>query len=188
MDFGCGDGRFSSFIGEFGETDAVELSIDAVNAANEKYPHVRFIQGNCLEIEVPESKYDVVISQEVLEHLWEQEEYLKQCFKMLKPGGFLILTTPNKWVMDHMRGGNWSNQPIENLLSFRKTKKLIGQQFRIIKADTIILNFGTLGAFRFVNHRLLIGIANRLNLKRTRENVLGRLGFGLHTVILAKKV
>ena len=48
LDLGCGDGRFTAFLGEFADTEALELSKDAVKIANEKHPHVKFFQGDAL--------------------------------------------------------------------------------------------------------------------------------------------
>ena len=69
--------------------------------------------------------YDVVISQEVIEHIEDQEKYLENCFRVLKKGGYLIMTTPNKKVFDHMKDGNWSKQPIEKILTPKSFKNLI---------------------------------------------------------------
>ena len=44
LDLGCGDGRLTSFIGEFTKTEGIELSEEAVSIANKKYPHVHFFR------------------------------------------------------------------------------------------------------------------------------------------------
>ena len=188
IELGSGDGRFTAFIGEFGNADAIELSKDAVNIANDLYPHINYVHGNVLEYPIKPSAYDVVISQEVIEHIEEQEKYIEVCYNILKPGGYLILTTPNKKVFDHMKGGNWSKQPIEKVLSPKPLKKLVREKFKILDYDSIILNFGRLGYFKLVNHSLFTGFFNKIGLKLTREKLLGKLGFGLHQCIFAKKV
>lgn len=188
LDLGCGDGRLTALLGEFGTAVGVELSEKAVTVANKLYPHVKFFQGNALEYELDKEYYDLVISQEVLEHVWEQDKYLEVCFNALKPGGYLILTTPNKQVLDHMTNGNqWSNQPIENVLVPKQLKKLVSIRFTILKYDSIVMNFGNRGIYRFINFRYFIGLANRFGLKGFREYFLGKLGYGLHQCILAKK-
>ena len=100
LDLGCGEGRLTSFLGEFAHVDGLELSEKAVSKARTLYPHVHFFHGNALTYEFDAEMYDVVVSQEVLEHIIEQEAYLNVCHRILKKGGYLILTTPNKRVID----------------------------------------------------------------------------------------
>ena len=188
IELGSGDGRFTAFIGEFGNADAIELSKDAVLKANELYPHVNYIHGNALEYPLEHATYDVVISQEVIEHIEEQDKYFEVCYNILKPGGYLILTTPNKKVFDHMEGGNWSRQPIEKVLSPNNLKVLVKKKFKIIDYDSIILNFGKRGYFKLVNNRYLTGFCNKIGLKKTRERLLGKRGYGLHQCVFAKKI
>lgn len=188
LDLGCGDGRLTALLGEFGIAEGLELSKKAVADANKMYPQSKFFQGNALESKLKNDYYDVVVSQEVIEHLWEQDTYLKVCYEALKPGGFLILTTPNKNVLDHMvDGGNWSNQPIENIVDPKTLKRLISKQFEIVEYDSIIMNFGNLGVFNIINSKYSIGIANKMGLKKTRERILGKLGYGLHQCVFAQK-
>lgn len=187
VDLGCGDGRFSSFIGEFTETFGLELSGEAVKQAQTYYPHVSYFQGDALNHPFETGVFDLVISQEVIEHIEDQEAYIKVCYELLKPGGYMIMTTPNKRTFDHMQGGNWSKQPIENLLSPKAFKALFDNGFRILSYDSVIFNFGHLGYFSLINHRIIIGICNRLGLKGLREYFLSKKGFGLHQCVLVQK-
>ena len=175
-------------LGEFGEAEGLELSEKAVADANKTYAHATYIQGNALEYKLKSEHYDIIVSQEVLEHVWEQEKYLRVCFNALKPGGYLILTTPNKSVLDHMtNGGNWSNQPIENVVTRKILTRLVSKQFKILDYDTIIMNFGKQGIYGIINSRYVIGVANKLGLKKFRERVLGKRGYGLHQCVFAQK-
>lgn len=187
LELGCGDGRFTSFIGEFANTDAIELSEQAIKNARKIHPHVNFFQGSALDYKFEPNKYDVVISQEVIEHIEDQLKYLEVCNKVLKKGGYLIMVTPNKKVFDHMKGGNWSKQPIEKILNPTEFKQLVTTQFSILKYDSVIFNFGNLGYFKFINHKWLIGACNRLGLRKFREYFLSIYGIGLHQCILAQK-
>lgn len=187
LDLGCGDGRFTGFLGEFADTDGLELSVEAVKTANAKHPHVSYFQGDAVGYNFEANTYDVVVSQEVIEHIEDQEAYIAVCHKVLRPGGYLIMTTPNKKVFDHMVGGNWSHQPIEKILTPSEFKNLVRTKFDIITYDSIIFNFGKLGYFKIVNGRLLVGSANKLGLTKIREYFLSKWGFGIHQCVLAKK-
>lgn len=187
IDLGCGDGRFTGFLGEFADADGLELSNEAVKIANAKHPHVNYFQGSATTYPFEPQTYDVVISQEVIEHIEDQEKYIEVCSTILKKDGYLIMTTPNKKVFDHMKGGSWSNQPIENILLPSEFKLLVETKFEIISYDSIIFNFGKLGYFKLVNNRLIIGASNRLKFKKLREYFLSKWGFGIHQCVLAKK-
>ncbi len=39
---------------------------------------------------------DLVVSAQTVEHLWDQEGFLRECARVLRPGGRLVLTTPNR--------------------------------------------------------------------------------------------
>lgn len=188
LDMGCGEGRLTAFLGEYGMAEGIELSSVAVNRANKLYPHVKFVQADVLNYTLNEGHYDVVISQEVIEHIEEQAAYLNQCAKALKKGGYLILTTPNKSVLDALESEQpWSNQPIEKVLTASELKALLKPKFKIIDFDSIVFNFGKKGWFSIVNHRLILGICNQIGLKTFREYVLGKMGYGLHLCVLVQK-
>ena len=46
-----------------------------------------------------------------------EEKRISECSRILKSDGYLILTTPNKYYFDRVKGGNYSKQPIENLFT-----------------------------------------------------------------------
>lgn len=189
LDLGSGDGRLTSFLGQFGHTDAIELSQKAVDVANKLYPHVNYKQGNALNFDFKSVTYDVVVSQEVLEHIQEKPQYLKVCYEVLKPNGYLILTTPNKNVLDHMTDGKtWSDQPIE--LPITKTELILllkQENFKILNYESIIMNFGNIGYYKIINHGYIVAAFKHLGLGKVRESVLSKHGFGLHHCIFAQK-
>ena len=57
---------------------------------------------------MPELRFDVVLCISVLEHLWEPLEALKQCYRVLKPGGLLLIHVPT-----------WLAKPVLETSAFR---------------------------------------------------------------------
>ncbi|MBD2292365.1 class I SAM-dependent methyltransferase [Anabaena sphaerica FACHB-251] len=97
LDLGCGNGSLSNVICQHGyEVVGMEESPSGVAIANNNFPNCRFIQGSIYDSSPPEleNAFDVVISVEVIEHLFYPKELVKLARKFLKPGGYLILTTP----------------------------------------------------------------------------------------------
>src|SRR5690606_27001926 len=88
IDLGCGAGWLTSILGQFGPTVGVELSRRAVEEAARKFPHVTFIQADIFTWDYPKEEFDIVVSQEVIEHVDEQERYLAIAHDLLQPDGY----------------------------------------------------------------------------------------------------
>ena len=56
---------------------------------------VEFILGDCLDTKLASSSFDVVLSNQVIEHITKYDDYLNEIKRVLKPKGLLILSTPN---------------------------------------------------------------------------------------------
>lgn len=190
LDLGCGTGWLSSVVGNFGPTTAVDLSSTAVENAAIKHPHVQFMQTDVFDWDYPEEQFDIVISQEVIEHVEDQNAYLGIAYRMLRRGGYLILTTPNArtlYAMPEEQRNSWSQQPIENWLNTSELENLLKDRFEIIRLTTIIPGYGVKGTYR---------LANSLRFKSFFEKAAGGclfddlrlgLGYGLHIFALTKK-
>ena len=74
----------------------MEQSESGIKFANQSFPNYHFIQGSVYDQPPHNFKntFDIVISAEVIEHLYYPRELVKYARHCLKPGGFLIITTP----------------------------------------------------------------------------------------------
>jgi 2-polyprenyl-3-methyl-5-hydroxy-6-metoxy-1,4-benzoquinol methylase len=189
LDMGCGTGWLSGILGQFGPTTAVDLSDFAVKVAAKKFPSVQFCHGDFfkwLPTQIP--RFDVVVSQEVIEHVVDQAGYLSIAAQLLRDRGYLILTTPNARTVRAMGNARaWSNQPVENVLTVSELRSLVCRQFEMIKLTTIVPGFGDRGIYRLLNSHKVANLLDFLKLTRRYRQVLLGTGFGLHTVVLARK-
>jgi 2-polyprenyl-3-methyl-5-hydroxy-6-metoxy-1,4-benzoquinol methylase len=186
LDMGCGMGWFANQLAQFGPTMGIDLSDDAIEQARAKFPQVAFQAGNVLEMELPDQHFDVVVSQEVIAHVPDQAAYLERAARVLKPGGHLILTTPNRFVHERVE---WPDQPpghIEKWLSRKALKRLLRPHFRVLRRTTAV-PMGHRGILRLVNSskgnwffRLLLGA-------RRVEALKEWAGFGWTQIVLAQK-
>ncbi|MBD2772378.1 class I SAM-dependent methyltransferase [Iningainema tapete] len=97
LDLGCGNGSLSNAIAQQGyEVVGVEESASGIAIARQKFPDCQFIQASIYDSPRVEllNTFDVVITVEVIEHLFYPRELVKLAQKCLKPGGHLIITTP----------------------------------------------------------------------------------------------
>jgi 2-polyprenyl-3-methyl-5-hydroxy-6-metoxy-1,4-benzoquinol methylase len=104
LDVASGSGLGSDFLLRSGALKVIGVDIDgaAVEYASERYPRITFLHGDASQsISLPENSVDVVVSFETIEHLSNQEKFLSECRRVLKPDGIFICSTPNyqlgKW-------------------------------------------------------------------------------------------
>ncbi|OLR91645.1 class I SAM-dependent methyltransferase [Actinokineospora bangkokensis] len=97
LEAGCGEGYGADLLARTADR-VVGLDYDATTAAHvaKAYPGVRTVRGNLAALPVRTGAVDVVANLQVIEHLWDQEGFLLECHRVLRPGGVLLVTTPNR--------------------------------------------------------------------------------------------
>jgi 2-polyprenyl-3-methyl-5-hydroxy-6-metoxy-1,4-benzoquinol methylase len=191
LDLGCGSGWLTAILGHFGPTTGVDLSDHVVKEACKLYPWVQFYAANILQWEEASQlgQFDIVVSQEVIEHVPDKSKYLRIAYDFLKEGGALIITTPNARTFaampDELRQ-SWSDQPLEDLLTTQDLEQMVRGLFDIVEARTIISG-GSKGLYRIVNSYKLRMVLENLGLYHIFEAACLRVGFGLHTFAVARK-
>ena len=94
LDVGCGSGGWIEFMKRQGwDVSGIDIDEKAVDAARKRGLDVA--SGNFPEAKYPEAGFDAVTMSHVIEHLHNVDEYLKECKRILKPNGKLVLITPN---------------------------------------------------------------------------------------------
>jgi|GEM_PF-493943 len=61
-------------------------------------PHADLLIEDDGHVQAPDASYDVIISAQVLEHVTDPNAYLAETLRLLRPGGFLILSTHGIWI------------------------------------------------------------------------------------------
>lgn len=135
LDVGCGTGWLTTILNRFGPTTGIELSPAAIEAAAHKFPDVRFLAGD-VSTAIPGDGFDVVVSHEVLEHMADQPAHVAALTRAIRPGGWLILTTPNA---ARTQGRETHDaQPIENHVTARQLRDLLTPHFAVRDLRTIV--------------------------------------------------
>jgi 2-polyprenyl-3-methyl-5-hydroxy-6-metoxy-1,4-benzoquinol methylase len=98
LDVGCGNGYTAGqFLRQGCQVVGIDLSPSGVSLAAARYPEARF---ECLPADAQilrnlgTDPFDIVVSTEVIEHLYAPRLYMRGCYQALKPGGRLICSTP----------------------------------------------------------------------------------------------
>ncbi|OBB61449.1 SAM-dependent methyltransferase [Mycobacterium sp. 852013-51886_SCH5428379] len=97
LEAGCGEGYGADLIAEVaGRVIAVDYDEATVAHVRARYPRVDVRHGNLAELPLPDGSVDVVVNFQVIEHLWDQPQFVRECHRVLRPGGLLLMSTPNR--------------------------------------------------------------------------------------------
>lgn len=114
-DLACGSGNLLYTLKQMGYHNlaGVDLSPEQVKVAHERFPDVE--QGDVLAyLDRHPASFDVLTALDLIEHLTKDEVlgFLDRCFAALKPGGRLILQTPNASALwpDVIRYGDFTHE------------------------------------------------------------------------------
>jgi SAM-dependent methyltransferase len=134
LDLGCGNGFLAGRLADLG-CDVVGVDPDekGIQIASTTYPKVRFIRADATSITVNDvgRTFDVVVSSEVIEHLFDPAAMVRAAHYLLTPVGLFVVSTPyhgylknlvlalaNRWDSHHA-GGHvkfWSVTTLKQVL------------------------------------------------------------------------
>lgn len=97
LEAGCGEGYGADLIAGVARR-VIALDYDEATVAHvrARYPRVEVRHGNLAALPLPDASVDVVVNFQVIEHLWDQPQFVRECFRVLRPGGELLMSTPNR--------------------------------------------------------------------------------------------
>ena len=97
VDAGSGEGYGAAALaGLAGTCLALEYDDNACRHAAAAYPDIASIRANLCALPLRDARTDAVVSLQVIEHLWSLGDFLAECHRVLRPGGLIIVTTPNR--------------------------------------------------------------------------------------------
>ncbi|HLT08991.1 MAG TPA: class I SAM-dependent methyltransferase [Cyclobacteriaceae bacterium] len=97
LEVGCGEGRgVEVLLSEVDTYHGLDKIKEVIERLRGKYPQVKFEQAVIPPFKtIPSHTYDTVISFQVIEHIKDDKLFLKEIYRVLKPGGKAIISTPN---------------------------------------------------------------------------------------------
>ncbi len=176
LDIGCATGRLAAFLREAGwDAQGVEVCRPAAEFGinTHKVPiHIGTLEDAGFE----ENRFDIVHNSHVIEHINQPDEFMAGIYRILKPGGYYICTTPNALGLQALLfQEKWRSAIPDHLFLFsRRTLPLLAEKagFRVIRHRT----WGGLG----------MGTAP-LWLKKTADRLVKPLGWGDVMIFLFQK-
>ena len=99
LDVASGEGYGTALLAQVARSAVgVEIAPEAVDHAREAYKtnNLSFVVGDARSLPSPDATFDVVTSFETIEHFAEQQRFLSEIRRVLRPGGLLIISTPDR--------------------------------------------------------------------------------------------
>lgn len=131
LDIACGTGYGSNLLAQKAESvDGVDIDETVIMKAAVRYKqkNLVFTKGSVEKIPFDNSSFDVVVSFETLEHITEHDSMMAEMKRVLKPGGILIISTPDK--LNYSDLNEYSNPFHKKELYESEFKTLLGKYFR----------------------------------------------------------
>jgi 2-polyprenyl-3-methyl-5-hydroxy-6-metoxy-1,4-benzoquinol methylase len=100
LDVGCGDGSWLASLKNLGwKVEGTDFDPEAVRVASQRGLNVHV--GGLEDQGYPPNSFDAITLSHVIEHVPDPEGTIRECVRLLKPGGRLVLFTPNASSLCH---------------------------------------------------------------------------------------
>ena len=167
LDIGCGDGATGAYLKRVGkayEVHGVELVPSAARRAQVVLDSVIVGDIEKTTLPYPYGSFDCIIATEVLEHLFDPWQTIRQLTLYLRPGGYIIASVPNvrhiRVLWDLVIRGRWEYSDFGTL-------------------DRTHLRFFTLSSFVGLFTQAGLAVETVLPLMYPRSSRLNRVSVGL---------
>lgn len=212
LDMGCGDGRYVSKFLEYSQhVRGIDINEQAVNSYRKSAQNPGLVLlGDLQALPFKENRFDIVLLNEVLEHVPDDRLAVREAWRVLKPGAWLVVFSPNRLYPFETHGVRISksgqNLPYyfpfipyiplsigHKFLTYnarnyipRELRQLIKIQPFEISAQTFI--WQTFENISGSSPRLLVTLSPILRkISFAMEKLPGIRNFGVSQVIIAKK-
>jgi SAM-dependent methyltransferase len=187
LEVGCANGWLSARLAQFGQVTGVDLAQKAIAAAKKRYPHIDFIAGDFLTLDLPAEHFHLAVSVDVISCVLDQRSFIARVASRLKSRGHLILICPHKFVWDRTDFVRRSHGEIPlNWLDMGDLKGLLRDQFELLHSETIIPG-GNRGILRLINSPKLNAVMQKVFRDSDIVRFKERIGLGKSLLVAAQK-
>ena len=135
LDIASGEGYGSALLAKVADSViGVDISSESIHYAKDQYrnyENLNFLIGSCDSIPLGEKSVDVVVSFETIEHHDKHEEMMLEIKRVLKQGGILIISSPNR--LTYSDETNYSNPYHIKELYYDELVVLLSHHFTFVK-------------------------------------------------------
>lgn len=97
LEAGSGEGYGAAMLAEVAASvTCVDYDESAVEHTRRRYAGLVVHQANLIDLPLADASVDTAVNFQVIEHLWDQPAFITECRRVLRPGGELLISTPNR--------------------------------------------------------------------------------------------
>lgn len=103
IDLGCLDSQIAGFAHDrFPDSEiwGIDLAPQTIESMQSEYPFALFEVQDVYKTKYPDNYFGYAVAGEIMEHLEYPEKFLKEAFRILRPGGVLALSTPKEEAIE----------------------------------------------------------------------------------------
>ena len=152
LDVGCGDGTFTRELGaKFRQIHGIDVQdnyLEQFRAAVKGDSRFSISNMSASDMEFPNDYFDTVITIETLEHIPNLSAAAAEIFRVLRPGGELLITVPNRWFPFENHGaqfGRWQwggRVPLLTYWPWLHRRTALARVFKIRDLDSLFTTRG----------------------------------------------
>ncbi|WP_459555470.1 methyltransferase domain-containing protein [Lacunimicrobium album] len=101
LDLACGDGYGANLLAANARSViGIDIDPETIHHAQKRYqhPNLRFLTADCRELPLDDASFDLIVSFETIEHIHDQEKFIREMRRVLRPDGVLLISTPDPAV------------------------------------------------------------------------------------------
>lgn len=187
IDVGCGAGWMCERLLPYGRVVGTDFADDVVQRAQARLPQVEFVAGDFMALDFAPASFDVVVTLEVLSHVWDQAAFLARVASLLGPGGLLMLSTQNRPVLERWSVvGAAEPGQLRRWVNASELRALLRPSFDLLQM-TSVQPVGDQGFLRVVNSVKVNQVFRAALGARRVERIKERLMLGHTLMALARK-
>lgn len=140
LDVGCGCGGNFKMLSQFGKVIGLDKSPEAIKFCQKRGFNNCFL-GEAEDINFPDQSFDMVVALDLLEHLDDDNKALKEFYRVLKKGGYVLITAPAYQFL-------WSEH--DEILEHKRRYSLSDLNKRICRANFNVVKKSYFITFTFL--------------------------------------
>ena len=186
IEVGCGAAWFSPQLARFGRVTATDLSDEVLARAKQCVPEVQFVAGDFMSLDFGGNAFDIAVSLEVLSHVADQRAFIQKIARHLRPAGYLMLATQNRFVLQHFnRIPPPAPGQLRRWVDQRELRMLLEPEFEVLQLFSVTCRANR-GLMRLIHSRKLNWLVRVLIGDRV-ERFKEAIGLGWTLMALARK-
>lgn len=184
-ELGCATGWLAHELSALGRVTGVDPDAERIAQARRQYPRVMFECAN-LAAWAPSLAFDLVVSSEVVEHLADKRDYFETLKRIAKPGGWILVTTPNKKLKRQWDAADMGEGLYEDWLTIKELRAWFAD-CEIVQHSTFLSDFAYTGVYRWLNAKKLAVLLKRCKVDPLYDALRQMLEHGLYQILLCRK-